>query len=306
MSTRGDDPKTVSQVIVMQRVHEQDLAGYVLGEGGWEHLILPAEYEGNRYHTSIGWSDPRTEEGELLWPAHFGAAELAKLKTTLGSYGTAGQLQQRPSPAEGGILKRWWWRFWAPAGIDLPPVRVRDGDGNQHECSVVQLPELEEQLQSWDMAFKDTKASAYVVGQVWGRKGADRFLLDQSRDKLDMPATLAAVRALTTKWPSARSKLVEDKANGPAVIATLRHEIAGLIPIEPDGTKEARAAAISPQIESGNVYLPHPAVAAWVDELINECAMFPNGQYADQVDTLTQALSRMQAKQASRAKVKEY
>src|SRR5690606_37727721 len=101
---------------------ERDLSGYLLEQGGWEHLCLPAEYEGSRRATSIGWNDPRTEPGELLWPARFGAAELASLKRSLGSYAAAGQLQQRPAPAGGGMIKRWWFRFWQPAGADLPPV----------------------------------------------------------------------------------------------------------------------------------------------------------------------------------------
>jgi predicted phage terminase large subunit-like protein len=102
-------------------------------------------------------------------------------------------------------------------------------------------------LQSWDMAFKDLSTSDYVVGQVWAQgKGADRFLLDQVRERLDFPATLNAVRKLTLKWPQATTKLVEDKANGTAVIATLKHDIFGLIQVNPEGGKEARAAAVSP------------------------------------------------------------
>lgn len=272
MATRGNDPKTVAKVIVMQRVHEADLSGHVLEQGGYEHLCLPAEYEPRTYVTGIGWSDPRTEAGALLWPERFGATELADLKRALGSYAAAGQLQQRPAPAEGGILKRGWWQFYRE-----PPAQ------------------FDELIQSWDMAFKDTKASAYVVGQVWGRKGADKYLLDQTRDKMDFPTTLQAVRTLSAKWPAAMAKLVEDKANGSAVIATLQHELSGLIAVNPEGGKEARAHAVSPQIEAGNVYLPDPTTAPWVHDFIEECAAFPNGAYADQVDTTTQALLRLAA-----------
>lgn len=270
MSTRGNDPKTVARVIVMQRVHEADLSGHVLAQGGYEHLCLPAEYEPSTYVTGIGWTDPRQGAGELLWPERFGATELTDLKRMLGSYAAAGQLQQRPAPAEGGILKRDWWRFYQ------------------------QIPsEADEVIQSWDMAFKDTKSSAFVVGQVWARIGADKYLIDQTRDKMDFPTTLTAVRTLSAKWPAAVAKLVEDKANGPAVIATLQHEIPGLIPVNPAGSKEARAHAVSPQIEAGNVYLPAPTIAPWVHDFIEECARFPNGAYADQVDTMTQALHRL-------------
>jgi predicted phage terminase large subunit-like protein len=143
------------------------------------------------------------------------------------------------------------------------------------------------------MAFKDLSTSDYVVGQVWAQRGADRFLLDQIRERLDFPATLGAVRRLTLKWPRATTKLVEDKANGTAVIATLKHEISGLIQVNPEGGKEARAAAVSPQIEAGNVYVPHPSYVTWVNAYLAEWAAFPRGAHDDQVDATTQALNRM-------------
>ena len=147
-------------------------------------------------------------------------------------------------------------------------------------------------IQSWDCAFKDTASSDYVVGQVWGRIGADKYLLDQVRGRMDCPTTIRAVKRLSEKWPKAVAKLVEDKANGPAVIAMLRHEVEGLIAVNPEGGKEARAHAVSPQIEAGNVYLPHPDTATWVDGFVEENAVFPNGPHDDQVDATTQALLR--------------
>jgi predicted phage terminase large subunit-like protein len=270
MSTRLNDPKRGAMVIVMQRVHENDLAGHVLQQGGYEELKLPAEYEGSQQVTSIGWRDPRTEPGELLWPERFGQEEVEALKRTMGSYAAAGQLQQRPAPAAGGILKRHWWKFYREAPRPFSEV-----------------------IQSWDCAFKDTRTSDFVVGQVWGRHGADKYLLDQVRGRMDCPATIQAVKRLSEKWPQAQAKLVEDKANGPAVIATLKHEIVGLIAVNPEGGKEVRAHAVSPQIEAGNVYLPDPTIAPWIGGFIDECAAFPNGAYDDQVDAMSQALVRL-------------
>lgn len=255
----------------MQRVHEADLSGHVLAQGGYEHLCLPAEYEGSKRATVIGWGDPRKESGELLWPERFGQAEIDELKLRLGSYGSAGQLQQRPSPADGGILKRSWWRRYDRldnlAGFEM--------------------------IQSWDLAFKDTSNSSFVVGQVWARLGAYFCLVDPVRAKMTFPETLQAFRELSAKYPECQAKLVEDKANGPALIQTLQKEIPGIIAIEPDGSKEARAHAVSWLIQAGNVYLPQTSVAPWVEGFIEECAAFPKGAYADQVDSCTQALSRL-------------
>lgn len=109
---------------------------------------------------------------------------------------------------------------------------------------------------------------------------------------MDRPATVKAVRELSAQWPYTFAKLIEDKANGSAVISMLQHEIAGMIPVNPQGGKMARAAAVSPQVEAGNVYLPHPQIAPWVEEFIEECTAFPNGAHDDQVDAATQALLR--------------
>ena len=289
MSTRLNDPKTGAFVVVMQRLHERDLTGHLIAQGGYTHLCLPAEYEPS--HPFVWPEDPRTEPGALLWPEHVDEPALWRLKTALGSYGAAGQLQ-RPAPDEGGILKRSWWRWW-------------DGDH-------ARAPHFDQIVQSWDMAFKDTDGSDYVVGQVWGRFGADKYLLCQVRAKLEFTETVQAVLDLTEwveeTYPAKRthSKLVEDKANGPAVISQLRRKVAGLIAVNPAGEdtpqgKVGRARAVAPDVEAGNVYLPGAPNAdgtdydptrtpAWVKGLVDECAAFPNSAHDDQVDALSQAL----------------
>src|SRR5207302_17836 len=191
-----------------------------LEKGGYELLVLPEEFEPERAcSTSIGWRDPRTQPGELLWPQKIGPAEIAALKVKLGSYRYSGQYQQRPSPSGGGIFKRNWWRYWKPKYMDLKPVDVRLPDGTMQKIHAIDLPDdWDEMLQSWDMAFKGLKRSDYVAGGVWGSKGANRFLLTQCRDRMDFPTTVAAVQALSRQWPKAGRKLIEDKANGSAVI----------------------------------------------------------------------------------------
>jgi predicted phage terminase large subunit-like protein len=142
--------------------------------------------------------------------------------------------------------------------------------------------------------------SDYVVGQVWARRGSYFLLGDQVRARMDCPATVRAVRGLSAKWPATFAKLIEDKANGSAVIQMLSQEIPGLLPVNPMGGKVARAAAVSPLVEAGNVFLPHPLFAPWVDDFIEECVAFPNGAHDDQVDAMTQALLRFNTPQPQR------
>lgn len=253
-------------IIVMTRWHEDDLVGRILREepGKWVVLRLPALAE----DADLLGRQP----GEPLWPEFgFDLQWALETKCTVGTYVWEALYQQRPGPAEGGIIKRHWFKYY-----NRP----------------MQPDEFDEIIQSWDMSFKDADDSSYVVGQVWGRKGADKFLLDQIRDRMDFVATIRAVRSLSAKWPLARAKLVEDRANGPAVISVLKREISGLIPVSPKESKESRLAAVSPQFEAGNVYFPDPSIAPWVHDLVEELVTFPNGANDDQVDATTQALLR--------------
>jgi predicted phage terminase large subunit-like protein len=141
---------------------------------------------------------------------------------------------------------------------------------------------------SWDCTFKDKKDSDFVVGQVWGKRGGDFFLLDQVRGQMGFIATQNAIKAQKRKWPQLQAIYIEDKANGTAIIETLRHEIAGIIAVEPCGSKPSRAQAISPIVEAGNVYLPEQA--SWVGDFVEECAKFPTGKNDDIVDALSQGI----------------
>lgn len=261
-------------VLVMTRWHEDDLAGRLLREHGdeWTLVNLPALAEPD---------DPLGRaEGEALWPERYDVAALAAIKTTVGARTFEALYQGHPSPQEGSIFRRGWWGTYP-----LPPAE--------------QARNMRQIVLSWDCAFKDLETSDYVVGQVWGRRDADAFLLDQVRGRLDFPATVRAVKALAAKWPQAKAKLIEDKANGTAVIATLKREVPGLIPVEPEGGKIARANAVSPYVESGNVFLPSPQHAPWINDFIEEYASFPHGRNDDQVDAGTQALAHLYGKRAA-------
>jgi predicted phage terminase large subunit-like protein len=264
-------------------------------EQGYVHLCLPMEYEPNRMIvTPIGFNDPRTQEKELLWSERIGQNEVESYKKSLGSYAYAGQYQQRPTPRGGGMIKKHWLRYWVPKGRKLPPVMVRMEDGSMFECPQIELPEkFNIKIQSWDMSFDDTENSAFVVGEEWSQWVADRFLLDQVRDQMDFPATVRSFVDFNKKWPDTSHKIVVKKANGAAVIKTLNQTISGIVPREPEGDKVARMAAKSALFESGNVYIPHPALYPWVDEYVAELVAFPKSAYKDQVDTTSQALMEL-------------
>ena len=149
-------------------------------------------------------------------------------------------------------------------------------------------------LVSVDAAFKDTKSSDYVVMQVWARRGANVYLLDQIRKRLSFTDTLTAFTGLCARWPQAHRRLVEDKANGTAVIDSLKAKIPGIVPVTPHESKYARASAVSPFIEAGNVFLPDPAIALFdAEAFVTEAASFPNDVHDDQVDAASQALAEL-------------
>ena len=261
-------------IVIQTRWHMDDLAGRLLeaartGEGDqWRVVNFPAIAEQDETHRKAG---------EALHPARYPLEQLHAIRAAIGSRDWEALYQQHPAPDGGAIFKAEWLRFWLPK--DLPQVFDR-------LCI------------SWDMTFKAGDESDYVVGQVWGRKGADFYLLDQVRARMGFTATLAAFRALADKWPQAQRKLVEDKANGPAVIDSLRHAVPGIIPVEPDGSKIARAHAVTTFFEAGNVHIPHPSVCGWVSEYMAELTGFPAAAHDDQVDATTQAIRDMQTHRA--------
>jgi predicted phage terminase large subunit-like protein len=255
--------------LIQTRWHLDDLAGRLLtagasGEGDrWRAINFPALAERDEKFRKIG---------EPLHPERYSLDQLLRIKKTIGVRDWTALYQQRPFPDGGQIFKKEWIRYWRP--VDLPKS-------------------FERVLMSWDMAFKDNNDSDFVVGQIWGRKGPDYYLLDQVRGRLSFTKTLEAVTALARKWPNAIEKLVEDKANGTAVVDMLKRAMSGLIPVNPEGGKTARAYAVSPVWESGNVYIPSPDYESWSMDFEMELLQFPAAANDDQVDAMTQALNRL-------------
>ena len=283
VQSRLNDPKTGAFVIIMQRVHQNDLTGHImknaLPEDGWTHLCVPAEFELNHPHVYLPAAlprvtlekDPRSEEGSLLWPKRFGQKEIDTLKHTLGSYAAAGQLQQRPSPKGGGIIRKAWWRKWEKE----------------------QFPDLVYVLQSWDTAYETGNHTSYSACTTWGvfRLGGryHLLLLNRFRDRLPYPdLRRIAKEKYADDKPDA--VIIEKKASGQSLIQDLRQANIPVITYTPDRDKEARAHVASVLFEAGCVWYPD---RKWAQDVIEMCAVFPAGDGEDIVDTVTQAIIRL-------------
>jgi predicted phage terminase large subunit-like protein len=288
------DPEQTVRIVVMQRLHSNDVSAQAI-EMGWELLCLPMEFEEASEPTSLGWVDPRTEFGQLLWPEMYGPATVAKLKKAQGPYAFAGQYQQRPSPRGGGVIKKTWLRFWYDPALGVPePIKVQNDAGEWETLPQYPfvLPKYPQITASWDLSFKGGAKNDAVVGQAWATQGPNFVLVDQVRDRMDFPQTKAAVRKQAADWRPMPT-YIEEKANGAAIIAELRQEIPGIIPVTPMGDKYSRLAAVSALFEAGNVWLPHPHQKPWVDHAIEEITVFPKFPTDDVVDCASQALAHM-------------
>jgi predicted phage terminase large subunit-like protein len=203
-------------------------------------------------------------ENQILWESHQSEAVLGDLKRRMGEYAFAGQYQQRPSPAEGGVIKGTWWKYY---------------DGVPDE-------KLYMHIMSVDAAFKSTDTSDFVVIQRWGKSETGRmYLLENLRQRMTFIETVGAINYMRRNGDII---YVEDKANGTAIIEVLRRKVSGIIAYTPKESKESRINAVSPWIESGSVYLPRNAT--WLESYLKEFKYFPNGSHDDQIDATSQAI----------------
>jgi predicted phage terminase large subunit-like protein len=273
-SSRLNNKKRGVIVVVMQRLHQADLTGHLLEKGGWEHLCLPATAEKKQF-IHMGSFEKTREVGDLLHENREGPEELETIKRDLGSYGYAGQYQQRPAPLGGGMFKDEWWMYY-----DI-------------------LPEMRRSFVVGDTAMKAKEQHDYSVFMHWGEGvNGNAYLIDMQRGKWEAPELEQAFVAFYNKCKhnsltKLQKALIEDKASGTGLIQSIKRKykipISGIQRNRED--KVQRAMGVIPFIESGYVFLPRSA--HFLSDLLNECRLFPNGENDDQIDTISDGLDEI-------------
>lgn len=265
-TSRLDDKRSGCIVVVMQRLHADDLSGHLLSKGGWVHLSLPAIAE--KSETLVkGQTSYRRKAGEPLHPKREGLAELQALKREMGSYAFAAQYQQNPMPLEAGMVRQAWFKRYA-----VPP--------RQYDRIV----------QSWDTAVKAGGQHDASVCMTVGETDGVHYVLDVQAVRLEYPALKREIITAAERWrPDA--VLLEDKASGQSLLQDLRRErnLPPLLAMTPTQDKVTRFAAVTAMIEAGQVALPQEAL--WLSEFEREILTFPHGRHDDHVDALSQYLN---------------
>lgn len=274
-------------LLVMTRWHEDDLAGRILAEsekGGeqWEVVRYPAIAEAPEEHRN---------PGEALHPERYSITQLETIKKAVGSTVFGALYQQRPAPAEGAMFKRAWFnaRWRRPGEPELEGLESKVIDPETFAFNKIGIVV--------DCSFKKTLDSDFVVAGVIGYAPPYRYVLDLVWEQMSFTETVRAISDLRTKWKRCREICIEDKANGPAVIEVLKRKFPAVIELNPMGGKEARAAAVTGDVEGGNFVLP--ASAPWVNDFISEVISFPRAAHDDTVDFLSYSLMRYSASSAA-------
>jgi predicted phage terminase large subunit-like protein len=268
--SRLNDTRTGAIILIMHRLHEDDLAGHVLAQEDWEVVCFPAVAEDDEVwmlDSELGRQSFMRQRGEALHPERQPLATLEQIRRTIGEYNFAGQYQQAPSPLGGGMVKDAWFRSYAPNERPEKFDRI---------------------LQSWDTANKASELSDFSVCTTWGIKGKDLYLLHVLRRRMEYPELKRAVCEQCAAF-EASVVLIEDKASGTQLIQELIHEgVHAVTRYQPQADKVMRMHAQTAMIENGFVHLPKEA--AWLAEYLHELTAFPKGKHDDQVDSTAQML----------------
>lgn len=305
MSTRLNDQNTGAFIIIQQRIAENDLTGHILEKeaSDWVHLCLPMRYEPERsYITPIGWKDPRTEAGELLWPERFNDDTTARLEKRLGPYRAAGQLQQRPEPAGGGVIKRDWWQTWEEQAYPPMDFIVASLDTAYTTVTMNDMSALT----VWGVFTEDGTAAATRVIDGEGRpvyldrqhtESAPKVMLMHAwQSRLELHELVEKV-ARTCQSLKVDKLLIENKAAGISVAQEIRRlyqnerwSVQLQDPRSQD--KLARLYSVQHLFAEGLVWAPD---RVWADMVITQVGQFPKGKHDDLVDTVSQALRHLRS-----------
>ena len=303
MSTRLNDPKTGAYIVIQQRLAEDDLTGHILEKnvGEWTHLCLPMRYEPDRaFVTNIGWKDPREKAGDLLWTERFGEQEVGLLEKQLGPFATAGQLQQRPEPAGGGVIKRDWWQTWVDPQFPPMDFIVASLDTaytlkTSNDFSAITI---------WGVFTEETKAQATrMVGpngramymdRSYGEGSPKVMLMHAWQQRLELHELVEKV-ATTCRSLKVDKLLIENKAAGISVAQEMRRlygneKFAVQLSDPKSQDKLSRLYSVQHLFAEGMVHSPD---RAWADMVITQVGQFPRGKHDDLVDTVSMALRHM-------------
>ena len=292
LQSRLNNPKTGAIVVIMQRLSDEDLSGYILSkESGYTHLNLPLEYESSRHCiTNIGWTDPRSEEGELLCPDRIGADEVIKLKKDLGNFAFSGQYQQSPTPRGGGIIKDKWWKLYPEIGEVMDEFTGKP-------AKPLEYPPMEFVIAFADTAYTTKEENDYSALTVWGvfrKDGAPKVMLMAGwKERLELNALVTKINTtcMIGKGIPIDRLLIENKASGKSVAQELDRLFGqaafGIELVEPKGDKLARMYAVQHLFENGIVYAPD---REWAQMVIDDVSKFPKGSHDDIADTVSGAL----------------
>jgi predicted phage terminase large subunit-like protein len=270
--SRLDNKSTDAIIVVMQRLHPDDLVGHLIEQGGWTHLNLPAIAEVDELIPLGGGRVHHRRIGDVLHPEREPLAVLDEFKRTMGSLAFAAQYQQQPVPIEGNLIKWSWFQFYDEPPELLPTDRI---------------------IMSWDTAMSSRELADYSACVVLQVRGETVYVRNVFRGQLDYPDLKRKVIEVYRHWRGATSNcamIVEYKASGMSLLQDLRQDGIHAIGVAPDGDKIMRMSAQTMHIEAGSVHLPRQA--PWLDEFRREVLAFPNCRYNDQVDALSQALKR--------------
>ncbi len=282
-STRGNNPKTMAKIIIMQRLHENDLTGHLLEKKGWGHLVLPAEFEDPHPPTPIGWVDPRTEKGELLWPERFGPKELAALKKSIGPASAPGQLQQRPTPASGAIFKSEMFGYGPmPEEFDYTFVMA-------------------------DTAYNDKKENDFTVFTHFGVLKDELYVNDVFRRQIKAAELEGPAIAFISRFTQFgfRGAYIEPKGHGIYLNQALPKK--NIMVASESQLKEFYVDRNKDKVERANNAVPWLGYRkvtineriADREYLVHEALVFPKGKHDDFVDTLIDGIKFVFARKSS-------